>query len=268
MVEFLAFMKTKKFWLHLSLASFSALFTLWILFQFMSLYTNHNEIVEVPDFKGKSLLQLEEFIKDKEVNYRIIDSIYNPDEEPGIVLSQEPEVGSTVKKQRTIYLYVTSLLPPQILMPKLIDRSLRQATSMIESYGLKLGSINYVEDPCINCIIKQFADGKIIEPGTPIKKNTRIDLEVGKGNSNTEMENLKELDLIGLSYCEAKSKITSMGIKFQNIIADEEIEDSCAAFVYKQGTLNGSSGIDVYISVSKSKFESLKELKESSNNEN
>lgn len=176
--------------MHFVIASFSAIVFLWIFFQFMNLYTDHNDIVTVPDFKGKSIKQLDQFIEDKEISYKIIDSLYLPDQQPGIVINQDPLVNGKVKKNRTIYLYVSSLVAPQIMMPKLIDRSLRQATSMIESYGLKIGRVNFINDPCVNCILKQLMDGTEIKPGMPVKKGSQIDLVVGKGDKNI----VEELD--------------------------------------------------------------------------
>ena len=172
--------------MHFAIASFSAIVFLWIFFQCMNLYTDHNDVVSVPDFKGKSILELDKFIEGKEITYKIIDSLYLPDQLPGIVVNQDPLVNGKVKKNRTIYLYVSSTVPPQIMMPKLIDRSLRQAMSMIESYGLKTGRITYINDPCMNCILRQQIEGKEIQPGSPIKKGSKIDLIVGKGDKNIE----------------------------------------------------------------------------------
>ncbi len=165
--------------MHFLLAIVSLALVLWILFRLLNVYTNHGETVEVPDFKGKFIPELDQFVKDKNVRYLIIDSLYDPKEKPGIVLKQDPEAKSQVKHNRTIYLYVTSMLPPQIAMPKLVDRSLRQALFMIESYGLKIGKQTQVKGDCNGCILKQLYKGSEITPGTPIKKGSVIDLEVG-----------------------------------------------------------------------------------------
>jgi len=186
MKKLIEFIKTKKFWLHGVLASISAIIFLWLFFQIMNLYTNHNQEVVVPDFKGKSITELDKFIEGKEIIYKIIDSLYLPDQQPGVVVNQDPLVNGKVKKNRKIYLYVSSTVPPQIMMPKLIDRSLRQATSMIESYGLKIGRVNFINDPCVNCILKQLIDGAEIQSGTPVKKGSQIDLVVGKGDKNNK----------------------------------------------------------------------------------
>jgi beta-lactam-binding protein with PASTA domain len=150
----------------------------------MSSYTTHGEFVMVPDFKGKRTTQLEEFIKDKHVNYQIIDSIYDPKEKPGTVLRQDPEMNSKVKHNRTVYLYVTGLVPPQVKMPKLIDRSERQAKLIIHSYGLKVGKTINKHADCNGCVLEQLSGNRIIAQGTGIPKGSVIDLVIGRTDAS------------------------------------------------------------------------------------
>lgn len=180
MKGFFAFLKSRQFFLHFGLAILSIIITLWILVSMLNSYTQHGETVEVPDFTGKNISELNNFISGKDVRYLIIDSIYAPKEKPGTVIRQDPETKTKVKRNRTIYLYVTGMLPPQIAMPKLIDRSERQAILMIESYGLKVGKITQVPGDCSGCVLGQFVKGKAIEPGANVKKGTVIDISIGK----------------------------------------------------------------------------------------
>jgi len=176
MKGFFAFLKSKQFFLHFGIAVLTIFITLWILVKMLNSYTQHGETVEVPDFKGKAIAELNGFIDGKDVRYQIIDSIYAPKEKPGVVIRQDPETKTQVKRNRTIYLYVTGLLPPQVVMPKLIDRSERQAILMLESYGFKTGKITQVAGDCNGCVLGQLVKGKAVEPGTQIKKGTVIDL--------------------------------------------------------------------------------------------
>ena len=130
-------MNSKKFFLHFSLALLTAILLFWLGLKWVSSYTQHNITVKVPDFTGKTIVALSDFIKDKQLRYQIIDSLYSPKQTPGTIIRQDPEPESQVKENRIIYLYVTSMLPPQIEMPKMVDRSLRQAIGMAQSYGLK-----------------------------------------------------------------------------------------------------------------------------------
>lgn len=180
MKDFLAYLKSVTFFKHIGLAILSLGIVLWIAFKLLSTYTHHGETAEVPDFKNKTIAELDQFIEDKNVRYTIIDSIYDPEEKSGIVIKQDPEAKSLVKHNRTIYLYVTSTQPPQIVMPKLVDRSTRQAILMITSYGLKVGKVEEIAGDCKGCVLKQFFKGKEIKPGDLIKKGSKIDLVVGK----------------------------------------------------------------------------------------
>jgi beta-lactam-binding protein with PASTA domain len=183
MKDFIAYLKSKTFFKHLALAVVSLGIILWILFKLLGVYTHHGETAEVPDFKGKNIEELDNFVVDRHVGYVIIDSIYDPKEKPGVVIKQDPEAKSMVKHNRTIYLYVTSTQAPQMAMPKLVDRSTRQAVFMIESYGLKVGKITEVAGDCSGCVLKQYYKGKEITPGDAVKKGSKIDLTVGKKES-------------------------------------------------------------------------------------
>jgi beta-lactam-binding protein with PASTA domain len=180
MKEFFAYLRSKYFFLHLGLIILSIVLVLWIAVKWLNVYTQHGETVEVPDFKSKKLVELDEFVKGKDIRYQVIDSIYAPNETPGTVLRQDPEPKTQVKRNRTIYLYVTGLLPPQVEMPKLVDRSERQAISMIESYGLKLGKITQVKGDCNGCVLSQSIKGAEVAPGTMVNKGAVINLSIGK----------------------------------------------------------------------------------------
>ena len=180
MKDLFSYLKSKTFFKHLALATVSLVIVLWALFKLLGVYTHHGETAEVPDFKGKAIAELDNFVKDKNVGFTIIDSVYSPQEKPGIVIKQDPEAKSMVKHNRIIYLYVTSTQAPQMAMPKLVDRSTRQAVFMIESYGLKVGKITEIAGDCKGCVLKQYFNGKEIMPGDAIKKGSKIDLSVGK----------------------------------------------------------------------------------------
>lgn len=183
MIEFFKFLKTKAFFMHAGLALVSIVVILFLLTKWLGSYTNHGDFVEVPDFKGQSITALNAFVKDKEVAFQIIDSIYNPKEKAGIVIRQEPTAKSKVKHNRIIYLYVTGMLPPSIVMPKLIDRSERQARLIIESYGLKIGKIRTRAADCNGCVLSQSVGGKEIETGSTLRKGATIDLVIGEKNT-------------------------------------------------------------------------------------
>jgi len=175
----LSFIKSKQFFLHLAFILVSLFLIFFLIIKWLSAYTDHGEYVAVPDFKGTEVPRLDEFIQGKEITYQIIDSIYDPKQKPGIVIRQDPEPNSKVKHNRTIYLYVTGLVAPQIKMPRLIDRSERQARLIIETYGLKVGHVTEKNADCNGCVLAQLVDGKEIAAGEPVKKGSVVSLVVG-----------------------------------------------------------------------------------------
>ena len=179
MGQLVSFLKSKPFVVHLAVSLISVLVILWMLVKSLSSYTDHGEFVVVPDFSEKAIAELESFAADKGIQYLIVDSIYDPSRKPGVVIKQDPYAESKVKHNRTVYLYVTSMVAPQIQMPKLIDRSERQARLLIVSYGLKAGKITTRSADCNGCVLAQLHKGKQLLPGEPVKKGSVIDLVIG-----------------------------------------------------------------------------------------
>ena len=259
MKKIFAFLKSRAFLINLAIAVVALPLLFWIIFAWIGSYTRHNEFVEVPDFKDLKIRQLDAFVKDKNISYEIIDSLWDPKLQKGVVIRQDPEPGSKVKKDRSIYLYVTATMPPMIAMPKLEDLSTRQATAVCESYGLKV-VFKAVPDPCSGCIVKQLYKGKHIEPGTPILKGETVTLEFGKGEEDSG-EGFPVPNLVGLNFRAARGKMTDLGLEW-TLIADPGIKDTLNATVYDQDpepgrgkTLIQGATIDLRITNDKGKLQ-------------
>jgi beta-lactam-binding protein with PASTA domain len=179
MQNLLSFLKSKQFFINLGIILLLIFAIFYGTLKWLASYTRHEEFVVVPDFKGQTVSGLKEFVSGKDISFQIIDSIYDPKEKHGIVLRQDPEVNSKVKHNRTVYLYVTGMVAPKISMPKLVDRSERQARLILNSYGLRVGRVTEKQADCNGCVLSQTIKGKEIEPGTGIKKGSVVDLVVG-----------------------------------------------------------------------------------------
>ena len=241
--------KSKLFLKHLAIALVSISLLFWSGFKFLNVYTLHGQGIQVPDFSGLKINQIDTFILHKKLNYLIIDSVYDFKAKKGIVIKQDPEPNNNVKDNRTIYLTVTAMLPPQVKMPKLQDRSLRQAMAMLETYGLKLGKTQYIADQCLNCVLDQLVQGKKIEAGTIIKKGAMIDLIIGMGLGD---EALPIPNLLGMTRSEALAMLTGMSLSEGSVTFDSSL-DTIATKVYKQipnysknATIKIGSSIDLF----------------------
>jgi beta-lactam-binding protein with PASTA domain len=257
-MTFIQFIKSRYFFKNLLLSLLVLVIFIWIIFKLLDSYTLHGKTVSVPDFSDVTLADLDGFIKGKNVRYTIIDSIYDIKKPKGVVVDQDPGPGVLVKEDRKIYLYVTATVPPKVNMPKLKDRSLRQAAAMIEAYGLKLNpNIKYVPDQCANCVLKQLFKGKEVEAGTLIEKNSVISLVVGKGLGDEEVG---VPNVIGLTLKEALLKLTESSLN-EGAVHFDNPKDSLKSKVFRQipgsskeNYVNMGSSIDLFLTSDISKI--------------
>ena len=224
------FFKSKLFLKNLAAALVVVSVLFFLLFKWLDVYTLHGKTISVPDFSNLKMEDIDGFIKDKNLTYQIIDSVYDAKKPKGVIVKQDPEPGTQVKSNRKIYLYVTSASPPMVTMPKLEDKSLRQALAVLETYGLRMGRIKYIPDQCANCILQQLHKGKKVTAGTMLEKNSFIDLVVGKGLGDEE---IAVPYLIGLSRDEAVEKLAEAGFSAGSVRYDSK-KDSLKAKVYRQ----------------------------------
>lgn len=143
-------------------------------------YTHHGEAFKVPSLVGLTPEQIDQLTTIDNFNIIVIDSVFDSRQPKGTVLIQDPVQGTYVKKGRKIYLTTVAVLPERINMPNLVDLTLRQAKATIETYGLKLGQVNYVPDIAANAVLSQYYKGRVIEPGYELMKGSVIDLKVGE----------------------------------------------------------------------------------------
>ena len=248
---------SRVFVMHALLAASTSFLIFYGFYRAADIYTMHGETVKVPDLNGRAASELTQGNAAGKFVFTVVDSIYDPNVKGGLIIRQDPEKGSLVKEGRIIYLFIASHQPPKLLMPKLVDKSLRQAIAMIESYGLKSGNVKMVADPCKNCILSQQFQGKDILPGSPVRLGSKIDLVVGKGSVN---ETVALPDCIGLTFEDAKNKLSSSALQVGLIVPDAAISDTMTSFVYKQRPGSGNevqpgTKVDLYITNDESKLD-------------
>ena len=255
MIEFL---KSKLFLKHAGIALGVVAVVLWCAFKFISTYTLHGKTIEVPDLTGLPMKAAIQAIEEKDLRYVIVDSVFNEENKPGSVIEQNPSPKFKVKQNRTVYLTVNAFNPPKVQMPNLIDVSLRQATAMLETYGLEVGNLKYVPDYAFNAVLHQNYKGREIKQGTMIMKNSKIDLVLGDGLKG---EKIPVPNLIGLTRTEAESAVKSGALEVGALVYDNTVKDTAAAKVYKQtpafsasAMINPGRSIDLFFTQDASKI--------------
>ena len=233
-MKFLSFLIGKIFLKNLSIAISIAVVAIFGSLLFLHIYTGHGRVRQVPNFKGMNPEEVEKAAKKHKLQFVIIDSIYSQQVEKGQVVLQHPEQGFNVKKNRKIFLTINAVKPEMVKVPNVVGLSLRQAKSLLETSGLIIGKLSFVPDLARNNVLKQKNNGVEIEEGDSLKKNSIIDLVLGKGLSN---QKTPVPDLVSYDLETAKQKILGSSLNlgaytFDKTIEDEE--DSLTAFTWKQ----------------------------------
>ncbi|MCK9218490.1 MAG: PASTA domain-containing protein [Bacteroidales bacterium] len=185
---FLQFLFSKKFLKHFLIAIGVTVILILITLQSLSWYTKHNDYIIVPDFRGMQAQDIMNSPDYKNYQFSVIDSVFDMDKTKGSILTQDPFPGSKVKKNRTVYISITSIIPEKTTMPDLHDLTLRQAQSMLESAGLKMGKLLYIRSFDEDAVQNQLFHGKPIKTGTSLDKGSFIDLTVGMGAKAMERQ--------------------------------------------------------------------------------
>ena len=192
--------------------------------------TNHGESITVPNLKGMTMDELDEFLLKRSLRYEVYDSGYSNKHPPLTILKQYPKTGSKVKENRKIFISVNRVNPPTVPMPNLIDGPLKNAQVVLKSNELNIGEVSFKPDLALNAVLEQNLRGKHIPPGTKIPKGSTIDLVIGNGYGNRD---LHTPNLISYPFDEAKYYIKGIDLKVGKI---KRVHDSLntSGYIYKQ----------------------------------
>ena len=264
MGNFLRFIFSKAFLINLVVAAVIVVVGVYLFMNFLDGYTRHNEAVKVPDFEGFHYTELSNYTADKDVDFEIIDSVYDADLQRGIVIEQHPKANNLVKPGRKIYLTINSVSPPMVMVPEVRDMTLRSALNKLSSYGLKVGQIKAIPSECNDCIVDLEINGKSVRAGKRVKEGIQVDLYVGAGMSN---ELIPMPSLYKKTLAEADSLLKTQGLNKGIIRFDSTVvakEDSVKAFVFKQfpdfipgAEINLGSSVDLILTLDSNKLPEL-----------
>ena len=218
-------------------------------------YTDHGENVTVPDFHGLDFDAAQILAAKDGLQVKVNDTLSVDDVAPGAIVDHFPSANSKVKRGRTIYLSINSTTPVMVIMPKVTNVSLRQATQMLENKGLRIGVIEYKPDFANNYVFEQRYNLKTIEPGTKIPKGSAVDLLVGQGGDGVVVA---IPSLLGLPWSAISDSLMVRGLNI-NPIFNAEVrtkDDTLRARVIRQspayvegGKMTANETIDVWFGI-------------------
>ena len=183
MKNFFNFLKSKTFFIQLGLALLVLIVVIFVTVRYLNSTTNHGEFVEVPDFSKKSVMDMRKSIEEAGLRYEVLDSAnYNPDYPRFSIIEQNPSAGSKVKENRKIYFTVNPSGYKKVTVPKIIQVTKRNASSMLKAVGLDVQRVTYVDELGKDMVYQIKYKGKYIKPGDKLPKTSKIELICGNGS--------------------------------------------------------------------------------------
>lgn len=214
---------------HLLVMVLLSLAVLFVVFLFIKAYGRQGEEYEMPVVEGKTLSEAEA-VNDLDLEFVVLDSIYQKGVAGGVIITQDPKGGIKVKRGRKVYVSVTCFNAEDVVMPELAGLSVRQAVSELYYNGLNVGTLTFVDDPFKNNVKEQTCKGRTAYAGQKVARGSVIDLVVGRGEGASSS---KVPFVIGKTSDKARRDIVSVslnvGREHFNGVKDKE-----KAVVYRQ----------------------------------
>lgn len=224
-----AFLQKYPWVAHLLVMVGLSLVVLFLVFLFINAYGRQGDEFEMPVVEGKTLAEAEA-VNDLDLEYVVLDSIYQKGVPGGVIITQDPKGGIMVKSGRKVYVSITCFNSEDVVMPELAGLSVRQAVSELYYSGLTVGTLTFVDDPFKNNVKEQNSKGRTIYAGQKVARGTAIDLIVGRGEGESRS---KVPFVIGKTADKARRDIVSVslnvGREHFNGVKDKE-----NAVVYRQ----------------------------------
>ncbi|OGU33759.1 MAG: hypothetical protein A2068_02910 [Ignavibacteria bacterium GWB2_35_6b] len=168
-------------------------------------YVSSEEIV-VPDLVGKDKNEAVEILEDLGLNPILQEPRFDERFKKDRVIYSNPRPGVKVKENRRVYLAISEG-KPQIRMPLLTGKTLRDAQVTIERLGLVLGTAEETrsELPANTVIEQDYSEGRPLSKGAVVNLKVSIGPEVGM---------IRVPSLLGKSLKEAEGILRTHSLKF------------------------------------------------------
>lgn len=202
---------------------------------FLNVVTKHNQELVVPDFSNMTVPEAEALASQSGMRVEVTDSVFVKRMKKGAVRDQNPAPGAKVKEGRRILLIINAMDSKKVTVPDLVGLSMRQAIAELQSRGLVLGNLIYVEDMATNNVLRQLRGNREIDPGTSVDSETVIDLVVGL-NPDTAAGTYVP-DVVGKRYISAVDLVHKQSLNIKALRFDDSVksyDDSLNAVVYRQ----------------------------------
>ena len=169
------------------------------------------EEIKAPDFKGMTMQQAQDMADKMDIKIRQGEEVISDEVDKGLIVSQTPEAGQTIKTGSTITVNISKGLGDGSV-PDLTGKMKDDLSDYLEAAGFKLGAVTTKasEEP----------EGTVLsqnpKAGTEVEKGTAIDVVVSDGSkAKAEVPYL-----VGKSLSDAQNELSTSGLKAGKISYD------------------------------------------------
>lgn len=169
------------------------------------------EEIETPDFRNMTLQEAREAAKEYDLNIREGDQVISEDVEKGLIVSQDPEAGSTIKTGSTVTVNISNGLGDGSV-PDLRGKQQDELSDYLEAAGFILGTVTTEAS--------EEEEGTVIsqdpEPGSTAEKGSAINVVVSDGSLAKAIVPY----LVGQSLSDAQAALLNAGLTVGSISYD------------------------------------------------
>ena len=173
--------------------------------------------------------EAELLLKEQQLGYEVIDSVYLKRLSPGEITEQSPAKGTKVKKNRKVYLTINAKGSRMIPVPELRNISFRQAQLTLKNMGFKLGEIEYRPSEFADLVMDIKEREQSVPAGTLLSEGSELVLVVGTTESDEEVmvPNFK-----GITVADAKALAVENLVILGTLNYDEEPSSEAEKALY------------------------------------
>lgn len=169
------------------------------------------EEIETPDFRNMTLQEARKAAKEYDLNIREGDQVISEDVEKGLIVSQDPEAGSTIKTGSTVTVNISNGLGDGSV-PDLRGKQQDELSDYLEAAGFTLGTVTTEAS--------EEEEGTVIsqdpEPGSTAEKGSAINVVVSDGSLAKAIVPY----LVGQSLSDAQAALLNAGLTVGSISYD------------------------------------------------
>ena len=179
---YLKLLKSDSIVKHLFASSITVFIIFYFVFISVKIYTKHNRYIEVPSLSGLNIEDANKILKKKKLKFEVLDSSKYFSETPvNFILSQIPDAGEFVKKNRKIYLNVNPSDYQKVSIPNIIQITKRNAESILNALGFEVSGFKYVDNIGKDMVLEVLYNGEKMNIGDAIARGSKLELILGNG---------------------------------------------------------------------------------------